>query len=962
MNSSNKLLSDIVAFRTYAKHLPNLGRRETFEETINRNMAMHLDRFPKLSRDIIKAYQLVHELKIMPSMRALQFSGDAILKNNARQYNCSYLPINDSRAFGEILFLLLSGVGVGYSVQKQHINQLPIIGKPREEGIFKVHDSIQGWAQSLDMLMESYFFNKIRPLFDFSDIRPKGTYLITSGAKAPGPEPLKYMLNQVETKLKAARGRRLTPLEVHDIICIASDCVLAGGIRRAALISLFDRNDEEMLKCKSGEWWIKHPYRARSNNSAVLNRTMDKEEFNHIFDICKQSGSGEPGFSWTNNNDWGFNPCKPIYSTILTDKGYITFEQALKQDFLKVMGTDGKFKDATKPFKTGEQRNIYKVTLSDGTSLYGTENHLHMTRDGEWKRLDELKIGDHLKTSQKAIYDHTYVENLQEYELGTICGWIHGDGWFSNRTDHTGYNVGMCFGNKEFDVVEYFETLLEVQTKPHEQKSETCVYFSSHKKSLAEKLLSCGMSTDKSNITWLYGKSKDFKLGFIKALFTADGSVRRNNSVELYSIHKPILEVLSRIFKEFGVYSSLTIHNNAKHYVAKDNKVRNNRTHFKLNIYAGQFKKFGFLSKYKNTLLDTHISKNTYRRKDYVTIVDIDCKYDIQDVYDITVYDDTHAFIDSGVITHNCHEIALNPNQFCNLTTINQTGVDSKKEFLKRVYSATLIGTLQAAYTDFPFVRQVWKDTTEREALIGVSFTGIADTGSIVSPKWLIEGAKLVKEVNEKYAKKLGINLAARTTTVKPEGSSSCVLGSSSGIHSRHSPYYIRRIRMNKDDALAGYLAKAIPGLVEEDVSSATGVVVSIPQESPLQALLRDKETALDLFNRAIKYNRYWVKVGHRSGENLHNVSCTISVKDHEWDNLREAMWAERHTYSGISLLPYDGGTYQQAPFEEITKEKYSELSQLVKNIDLTKVLETEDNTNRLQQIACSGNICEIEL
>lgn len=617
MNPSNKLLSDIVAFRTYAKYLPNVGRRETFEETINRNMAMHLDRFPQLSRDIIKAYQLVHELKIMPSMRALQFSGDAILKNNARQYNCSYLPINDTRAFGEILFLLLSGVGVGYSVQKLHINQLPIIGKPREEGTFRVHDSIQGWAQALDMLMESYFYNRIRPLFDYSDIRPKGTYLITSGAKAPGPEPLKYMLAQVEAKLKLARGRRLTPLEVHDIICIASDCVLAGGIRRAALISLFDRNDDEMLKCKSGEWWIKHPYRARANNSAVLNRVMTKEEFDHIFNTCKLSGSGEPGFSWTSNFDWGFNPC---------------------------------------------------------------------------------------------------------------------------------------------------------------------------------------------------------------------------------------------------------------------------------------------------------------------------------------------------------HEIALNPNQFCNLTTINQTGVDSKKEFLKRVYSATLIGTLQAAYTDFPYVRQIWKTTTEREALIGVSFTGIADTGNIVSTKWLIEGAKLVKEVNEKYAKKLGISLAARTTTVKPEGSSSCVLGSSSGIHSRHSPYYIRRIRMNKDDALAGYLAKAIPGLVEEDISSATGVVVSIPQESPATALLRGNETALDLFNRAIKYNRYWVKVGHRSGDNHHNVSCTISVKEHEWDSLKEAMWSERHLYSGISLLPYDGGTYQQAPFEEISKEKYDELSQQVKNIDLTKVMETEDNTNRLQQIACSGNICEIEL
>jgi ribonucleoside-diphosphate reductase alpha chain len=617
MNNSNKLLSNIASFRTYAKFLQNMGRRESFDETINRNMVMNLDKFPNLSRDIIKAYQLVHEFKIMPSMRAFQFSGEAILKNNCRQYNCSFLAIDDIRAFGEILFLLLSGVGVGYSVQKIHINNLPKVGRTTEEGIFKVHDSIQGWSQALDMLIDAYFCNRIRPVFDFSDVRPKGSYLVTTGAKAPGPEPLKYMLGEVEARLKLARGRKLTSLEIHDIICIISDCVLAGGIRRAACISLFDKDDQEMLKCKSGEWWTKHPYRARANNSAVLLRQeIKKEEFDFIFNICKDSGSGEPGFSWTNDLSISYNPC---------------------------------------------------------------------------------------------------------------------------------------------------------------------------------------------------------------------------------------------------------------------------------------------------------------------------------------------------------HEIALNSNQFCNLTTISQTGIDSKKEFLKRVYSATLIGTLQAAYTDFPYIRQNWKNITEKEALIGVSFTGIADSSNTVSAKWLIEGAKLVKEVNEKYAKKIGINLAARTTTVKPEGTSSCVLGSSSGIHARHSEYYIRRVRMNKNDALAAYLQKTIPELVEEDFNSATGVVVSIPQESPKGSILRENETALDLFNRAIKYNKYWIKPGHRSGKNRHNVSCTISVKPEEWETLKEAMWENREYYSGISLLPYDGGTYKQAPFETITKEIFEKLNSLVKDVDLTKVTEAEDNTSRINQLACIGkDTCEI--
>lgn len=616
LNSSNKLLSDIVAFRTYAKFLPHAGRRESLEESINRNMTMHLDRFPKLSRDIVKAYQRVHELKVMPSMRALQFSGEAILKNHARQYNCSYAPINDVRVFGEILYLLLSGVGVGFSVQQRHITQLPVIKLPKEEGQFRVQDSILGWAQAIDVLMDAYFLGRVKPQFDFLNIRPKGSYLVTTGAKAPGPEPLKKMLELVESKLKTAVGRRLSSLELHDIVCIISDSVLAGGIRRAALISLFDRDDKAMLTAKTGQWWDHAPWRARANNSAILPRDkVTQEEFNYIFDICQGSNSGEPGFSWTNNEDWGYNPC---------------------------------------------------------------------------------------------------------------------------------------------------------------------------------------------------------------------------------------------------------------------------------------------------------------------------------------------------------HEIALNPNQFCNLTTINQTGIVNEKDFLNRVYAATLIGTLQASYTDFDYLRPVWKNTTESEALLGVSFTGIADAEGIVTSELLKKGAALVLEVNEKYAKKLGINLAARTTTIKPEGSSSCVLGSSSGIHARHSEYYIRRIRMNKDDALASYLKNTIPDLVEDDVFSSTGVVVSIPQQSPLNAISRHQETAISLFKRAMVYNKNWVASGYRSGDNQHNVSATISVKDHEWEELKKEMWNSRKNYAGISLLPFDNGSYQQAPFEDCSKSTYEAMSSLVREIDLKQVKEENDNTNRVEQLACSGGVCEV--
>lgn len=617
MNKSNKLLSDIVAFRTYAKYLPHMARRESLEETINRNMTQHLEKFPKLSRDIIKAYKQVHDLKQMPSMRAMQFGGEAILKNSVRQYNCSFVNVTYTRVFQEILFILLCGTGAGYSVQNRHIKNLPRVKMPKEEGTYKVHDSIEGWSDALGALMSAYFYGAIRPIYDLSGIREKGSYLVTTGAKAPGPEPLRQMLIKVEAIMKQAVGRKLTDIEVHDVICLIADCVLSGGIRRAALMCLFDRDSKDMLTCKHGEWWNKHPHRARANNSAVLPRgEVSKDEFKYIYDMCVQSNAGEPGFFWTNNLDWGTNPCA---------------------------------------------------------------------------------------------------------------------------------------------------------------------------------------------------------------------------------------------------------------------------------------------------------------------------------------------------------EIGLQSNQFCNLTTTSLTGIKSKKDLSNRIYASALIGTLQASYTDFPYLSDAWKDTTESEALLGCSFTGVADAGAI-NPQDLQEAAKLALEVNEKYAKKLNINLASRVTTLKPEGTASCIIGSSSGIHARHDEYYLRRVRMNKDDALARYLSEAIPELVEDDLFSPTGVVVTIPQMSPQGSILKHQETASSLFKRTMMFYENWVLQGHRTGDNTHNVSVTISYKPEEVDSLFEELWDNRLNYAAVSLLPFDGGSYKQAPFESCDKETFEKYDKQVNDIDLTKVIELEDYTDRLKNVACAGGVCEIDL
>lgn len=615
MRLEDQLLSEIVRYRTYSKFIPELQRKETFEETINRSHMMDLEKFPHIAKDLTKAYSKVHDLEIMPSMRGLQFAGKGVLANQARRYNCCFLHMDSVDGFAETMFLLLSGCGVGFSVQKRHVSKLPKVVGYNEECKFTVADTIAGWSEALDMLMRAYFYGRTRPVFDFSRIRPKGSRLYTTGAIAPGPEPLKHALVEVEKILRNARGRHLRPIEVHDMVCIFSEAVLAGGVRRSALISLFDKDDNEMLTCKTGSWWLKAPWRARANNSVVLLRgAVSKEEFSALFKICKESNAGEPGFFWTNDLDWGTNPCA---------------------------------------------------------------------------------------------------------------------------------------------------------------------------------------------------------------------------------------------------------------------------------------------------------------------------------------------------------EVSLQSNQFCNLTTINTTTVSNKKEFLSRVYSAALLGTVQAAFTDFPFLREIWKKTTEDEALLGVSLTGIADQGEIPDD-WIEEGARLTVEVNEKYAAKLKIKKAARTTVIKPEGNSSATLACSSGIHDRHDKFYLRRVRMNKDEALSKFLAEHIPELVEPDKMAASDIVITIPQMSPEGSIIRSESNALSLLKRVIKYNKLWIAGGHSSGANHNNVSCTINVKPEEWDDVEKFMWDNREHYTAISLLPYDGGTYVQAPFESCTEERYKEVLKHVKELDFSQIVEVDAFDNFGEQAACAGGACEI--
>jgi len=615
MQLASKILSDVTVHMKYAKFIPELNRRENWDEIVTRNANMHIKRFPKLKDEIKSAYQLVHDRKILPSMRSMQFGGKPVMINNARLYNCCYLPMDSYESFSEVMFLLLSGTGVGYSVQNHHIEKLPEIRKPTKTRRYLVGDSIEGWADAVKVLMKAYFAGRSLPLFDFSDVRPKGARLITSGGKAPGPEPLHDCLHNLRKVLdRKEDGDKLTSFEVHEINCYIADAVLSGGIRRSAMISLFDLDDEEMLTCKFGNWWETKAHLARSNNSAVIVRhKIDKETFMDLWKKIEASKSGEPGFFFTNDKDWGMNPCA---------------------------------------------------------------------------------------------------------------------------------------------------------------------------------------------------------------------------------------------------------------------------------------------------------------------------------------------------------EISLRPYQFCNLVTINASDVVDQEDYNARAKAAAFIATLQASYTDFHYLRDIWKKTTEREALIGVSMTGIA-SGRVLDLS-MKEAANVVKEENKRVADLIGIKPAARTTTVKPEGTSSLVLGSSSGIHAWHNSHYIRRVRVGKNEAIYNYLLQNHPEIVEDEFFKPTQqAVIEIPQKAPEGAITR-QESAMQLLSRVQTVWSDWVRAGHRKGENKNNVSTTVSIKDDEWDKVGEWMWVNRNMYTALSVLPFDDHTYTQAPFEDCDEETYNTMMETLKEVNVDNITEVEDTTDLQGEVACGGGACEV--
>ena len=622
-----------IAKSRYSRFLQDSKRRENWDETVDRYMAFMKEQLYRTHKYNIPSdiyndlSEAIKNLDVVPSMRSIMTAGKALERDNTAGYNCSYLPVDDPKAFDEAMYILLCGTGVGFSVEQKYVNKLPEIPEKmfKSDTTVVVADSKEGWAKALRQVIALLYSGEI-PKWDLRKIRPAGARLKTFGGRASGPAPLNELFEFVIRKFQAAAGRKLNTLECHDIMCKVAEVVVVGGVRRSAMISLSDLNDDKMRHAKTGQWWTDNPQRALANNSAVYEQKPDVGQFMNEWISLYQSHSGE--------------------------RGIFNREAAIKQS----------------------ERN----------------------------------------------------------------------------------------GRRDSDY-------------------------------------------------------------------------------------------------EFG--------------------------------------------------------------------------------------------------TNPCSEIILRPYQFCNLSEVVVREADTIYELERKVTLATILGTYQSTMTHFPYLRKIWQRNTEEERLLGVSLTGILDNkmlgANVEQTKTLLQRLRMVSvDTNLELATAIGIQPSAAITCVKPSGTVSQLVDSASGIHPRHSRYYIRRVRGDKKDPITAFLQeKGVPS--EECVLRPESTIVfSFPKKAPDSALLRDDLTAIQHLDLWMMYQKDWCE---------HKPSVTISVKEDEWVEVGAWCWKNFDDISGVSFLPYDGGTYKQAPYEECTEEEYNELlDKMPKSLFWDELIEEDDNVEGVQQLACTAGVCEI--
>jgi ribonucleoside-diphosphate reductase alpha chain len=920
MNKEHEILSDIVVWMKYAKFIPELNRRETWEELVTRNMNMHIAKFPQLEGMIRSHYELVFQKKVLPSMRSLQFGGRPIEVNNTRLFNCfgeetefitdkGVFSFSDFKDGDSVKVMTHSGRwmdAVVKSYGKQRLSKLTF-KRCRSEKTVRATSS-HTWilkdgsrTQSIAVgngLKQVQWFNDFdyfksspeeRVMWAYGYVFGDGTLVRDENGVATHSmvrlcdHDVKYEERFLELGFKSSKPKS-----------IGSDIMVYTGKYLKERPSL-DETSPELIRAFVRGYLDADGAKNHSNTQSSLfkslqtSREADFEWIRHALEISGFFITGIDDYTGQVTN-YGTRPETRRY------RGYTGIGDSPNSNWYLQSIDD----DVEETVWCLEVEEDHSFVLSGGL-LTGNCSYLHVD---DYRAFSETMFLLLSGTGVGYSVQKHHVEKLPPVMRATknrrylISDSI--EGWADAVKVLVKSYFGLSTWKPSFDYrsirAKGERLITSGGVAPGPEPLKLCL---GHVESIFER------KADGEKLTPL--ECHDILCHIANAVLA--GGIRRSAMISLFD--KDDEEMLTC---KFGNW-------------------------WETNPQRGR-------ANNSATLLRSEVTKKEF--------LDLWKKVELSNSGEPGLY-----FTDNKELGSNpCVEISLNTFQFCNLVEINASDVKDQDDLMERAIAAAFIGTLQASYTDFHYLRPEWKKTTEKEALLGIGMTGIA-SGAVLKLDLDVAAQEAI-EANRVFSKLIGINAAARVTCVKPSGTSSLVLGTSSGVHAWHDEYYIRRIRIGKNEAMYTYLAMYHPEMIEDDVLNSAQVVLSVPVAAPEGAITRSSEGAIDFLERVKFLHESWIKPGHVSGDNTHNVSATVTVKAGEWEEVGEWMWNNQKHYNGISVLPESLGSYPQTPFETITKEQYEQGIASCHSLDVTKIIEIGDNTNLNDQQACGGAGCEI--
>jgi len=978
----------------YSRFNYDLGRRETWIETVDRavDYLRELSEYRLPQETYARIHQGILTMKVMPSMRLLAMAGPAARRNNVAIYNCSYLPVDSIDSFVEALVISMSGCGVGFSVERRYVEQFPRIARQKScpPQTFVIPDTSEGWAEALRIGLQAWFTGE-DVKFDFSEIRPAGAPLRMKGGRASGPEPLRKMLEFARGRILARQGSFLRPLDAHDMMCEVGNAAVSGGVRRTAMISLFDYDDREMRNCKDGDFWRSNSQRWNANNSAVWpERELTQTEVTRFVLDMVESGRGEPGIfnrkaavdsrpARRAVAEFGTNPCVTADTWVMTTDGPCQVSDLRDRPFTALV--DGQPYPSTMDgfFVTG-RKPVYLIETAEGHTLKATADHpiLQITEQTrkkqrtQWTPVSELQPGNSIRLHNQrgaawAAEDHGA-------GVAWLLGLLIGDGTFARHADKNDQAILRFWGQPAEMMVEAAHAVLTNNLPARSDLqpvwNRANQYWQLASTGLTAAADAYGISADNKTITPAIERtSSAFYSGFLRGLFDADGTVigdqHKGISVHLAQSNLDLLQAAQRMLLRLGIVATIYQNRREAGYRLLPDGQGGSKTYWvqaqhelvisNNNVFVFR-DRIGFSDPQKAARLSERLAayQRTPNHERFTARIKQITYVGEETVYDCTI-PGKHAFDANGLFVHNCGEILLRPYQFCNLTSAVARADDDYESLRAKVELATIIGTIQSMATHFPGLRDTWRKNCVEERLLGVDLNGQMDSLAAQDPDFQRRLQEVAVETNRVYAARLGINQSAAVTCVKPSGNSSQLLNSSSGLHARWAPYYIRNVRVGAHSPVRKVLHDAGVPMDPENGQArenANTWVVHFPVQSPPGAVTRNQRSAL-------KQCEFWLQ--NKLNYTEHNPSVTITYQPNEVLDIVKWIWEHQDKIGGMAFLPAFDAQYDQMPYVEITAAEYAQLNAAFPEIDFSKIYryEEEDLTTASQELACMSGNCD---